>query len=227
MTPLPSINLTDVAKFYRALPQQKEALQYLQDNITDDVLARFAELWRSPPAQTTFVTLDDLYGITLHVSKERLTQFVEPLNQGFDRFAINTPLRIGHFLAQVLHESGEFQYQEELATGADYEGREDLGNTQNGDGCRFKGRGLIQVTGRSNYGQISRSLGIDYVTNPQRLALLPDCVNSAFWYWDSRQLSALADKDDLRGVTYRVNGGYNGLQERQDYLNRAKKVLKC
>lgn len=182
---------------------------------------------QNPQTQPIHITLDDLYETTLVATKENLAPFVEPLNQGFDRFKVKTPLRICHFLAQVLHESGEFQYQEEIASGADYEGRTDLGNTQSGDGCRFKGRGLIQVTGRANYAQLSKDIGINYVTNPTRLAAMPDCVNSAFWYWNSRGLSALADQDDLRGITYRINGGFNGLDERQGYLNRAKNLLKC
>lgn len=226
MTETP-IKLTDVAKFYREAPQQVEALTYLQQNINPDVLAKFAELWRSAPTQTIHITVDDLYEMTVAATKDKLAAFVAPLNHGFDRFKVNTPLRICHFLAQVLHESGEFQYQEEIASGADYEGREDLGNTQSGDGCRFKGRGLIQVTGRANYAELSKDIGVDYIANPTRLAALPDCVNSAFWYWNSRNLSALADQDDLSGITRRINGGYNGLEDRQGYLNRAKTFLKC
>jgi predicted chitinase len=226
-SPQTPINLTDVAKYYRETPEQAKALTYLQQNIAPDVLTQFAALWRLTPKQTIYLTLDNLYNITLTASSEKLKTFVAPLNQGFDRFGINTPLRICHFLAQVAHESDGFNAQEEYASGADYEWREDLGNTQPGDGVRFKGRGLIQVTGRANYAQISKDIGVDYVANPTRLAALPDCVNSAFWYWNSRNLSALADQDDLRGITRRVNGGYNGLSERQGYLNRAKAVLKC
>jgi predicted chitinase len=81
------------------------------------VLAKFAELWRkAPPLPPEFVTLDDLLKITLAAPKERLQKFVAPLNQHFEKYKVNTPLRVCHFLAQVLHESGEFQYQEEIAS---------------------------------------------------------------------------------------------------------------
>ncbi len=218
------ISLRNVAKYYAAKAHQNEALDWLQSQLTAAQLAGFTERWRKQ-TETQFVTLDDLVAITLVASKGLLAKFVAPLNEGFARFEINTPLRIAHFLAQVLHESGEFQYQEELASGADYEGRDDLGNTQPGDGRRYKGRGLIQVTGRYNYQQISKDLGIDYVSNPGRLAQLPDCVNSAFWYWNSRGLSRFADGDDFETITRKINGGYNGWDDRLKYLNRAKDVL--
>jgi len=172
------------------------------------------------------ITLKDLYNITISATDAKLSPFVVPLNAGFSRFKVNTRLRICHFLAQVLHESGEFQYQEEIASGADYEGREDLGNTHHGDGCRYKGRGLIQVTGRANYAQLSRDIGINYTDNPARLAQMPDCVNSAFWYWGSRGLSGKADRDDLEGITLSINGGYNGLDDRRLYFARAKAQIR-
>lgn len=216
-------NLVDVATYYAALPQQKAALQYLQSQIPDAILQHFTELWRSAPSQ--LVTLDNLMAITSSAPKQRLEPFVTPLNAAFLKFSVNTPLRVCHFLAQVLHESGEFLYQEETASGAEYEGREDLGNTQPGDGENFKGRGLIQVTGRDNYAQLSHDLGVDYLNHPEQLAQLPDCIWSAFWYWNYRGLSVLADKDDFDAITYRVNGGYNGYDQRKNYLMRAKNVL--
>lgn len=175
--------------------------------------------------QKEYLTLDQLYNICVWNTKSELQKFLPALNAGFEKFGVTTRLRIAHFLAQVLHESGEFQYQEELASGDDYEGRTDLGNTQPGDGRRFKGRGLIQVTGFYNYQQISKALGIDYVNNPKKLAEIPDCVNSAFWYWNSRGLSNYADKDDLDQITYKINGGYNGIDQREKYLVRAKGAL--
>ncbi len=221
-----SIHLTDVAEHYRSLPQQQEALKYLQEQTSAEVLAEFAELWRkAPPVPPELVTLDDLLKITLVAPKERLQKFVTPLNQHLEKYKVNTPLRVAHFLAQVLHESGEFQYQEEIASGADYEWRDDLGNNCEGDGCRFKGRGLIQVTGRSNYAELSKAIGIDYLNSPDKLACIPGCVTSAFWYWNSRNLSALADKDDFDNITLRINGGYNGYDDRHKYLLRAKDVL--
>lgn len=219
------IALTNVAQFYRALPHQQAALNWLQGQIQPAILEAFSEKWRAAPKTEQFITVDDLLKITTYAPKARLEKFIVPLNEGFERFKVNTPLRICHFLAQVLHECGEFQYQEEIASGEAYEGRGDLGNIKTGDGKRFKGRGLIQVTGRFNYSQISEDLGIDYVATPERLASLPDCVGSAFWYWNSRDLSALADKDNFDAITIRVNGGYNGYDDRRKYLQRAKEVL--
>lgn len=219
------ISLVDVAKHYRGLKHQQQALEFLQSKVSPETLEEFAGIWRSPPEEPEFLTLDQLMQITTVAPRKRLEQFIKPLNQGFAKFEVNTPLRIAHFLAQTLHESGEFRYQEELASGADYQGREDLGNLQAGDGVRFKGRGLIQVTGRFNYTQISKDLGFDYVANPERLAELPDCVNSAFWYWNSRSLNQLADRDKFELITRRINGGVNGWDDRLKYLNRAKEVL--
>lgn len=178
------------------------------------------------------VTLDDLYNITKSVDRDVLIPFVAPLNAGFSRFNFNTPLRVAHFLAQVVLESGEFQYTRELwgptPVQETYEtrGDGDLGNTQPGDGKLFMGRGLIQTTGRANYQSLSDETGIDYVSNPERLERLPDCVDSAFYFWNRNGLSELADADDVRAITRRVNGGESHLLERTEYLTRAKTWLK-
>jgi putative chitinase len=217
------VSLLNVARYYEGLPHQQKALEYLQRQVAPGVLKEFAELWRSRPQM--LLTLDGLFAITRVVSKVEIEPFLQPLNEGFERFQVNTPLRVCHFLAQVLHESGEFRWMEELADGGAYEGRADLGNVQAGDGYRFKGRGLIQVTGRANYSQISKDLNIDYLNSPQRLAKIPDCVNSAFWFWNSRNLSRWADVDDFDRITRIVNGGYNGYEDRKKYLTRAKEVF--
>ncbi|MEC3875168.1 glycoside hydrolase family 19 protein [Chryseobacterium salviniae] len=163
----------------------------------------------------------------------------------FDRFSINTPSRMLNFLAQVGHESGGLFYTEELASGSAYEGRKDLGNTQKGDGVRFKGRGLIQITGRANYKSVSLALGTDFITNPILLGgknvtkcndiQLKNAAESAGWFWSSRNLNALADQIDItknidsgtnlvvfKKITKTINGGYNGLPDR---LNRYKSGL--
>ncbi|MGL5923795.1 glycoside hydrolase family 19 protein [Chroococcidiopsis sp.] len=171
------------------------------------------------------INLDQLYRSTFNASREELKPFVAPLNERFKKYEVNNYLRICHFLAQVCHESGEFRYQEELASGADYEFRTDLGNTEAGDGQRFKGRGLIQVTGFYNYQAISLDTGIDYLNNPDWLAELPHCVESAFWYWDKHSLNDHADADDIDRITRIINGGYNGLEDRINYLHAAKDAL--
>jgi putative chitinase len=156
----------------------------------------------------------------------RVRLYYEPLVAGMTRYKITSELRMAHFIAQLAHESASFRYAEEIASGEAYEGRSDLGNTQPGDGRRFKGRGLIQLTGRANYTEYSRAAGVDYVAKPQLLASDPfAAVDVACWFWNSRKLNALADADDVKAVTRRINGGFNGLDDRIEYLSRAKAVL--
>ena len=106
-----------------------------------------------------------------------------------------------------------------------YEGRRDLGNTIKGDGKRFMGRGIFQLTGRANYVKYSAILGVDMVANPALAETAEIAVRVACEYWKSRGLNALADANDLKGITKRINGGFNGLADRQRYLARAKQVL--
>ncbi len=156
----------------------------------------------------------------------RVKRYYEPLVAGMTRHKITTPLRMAHFIAQLAHESASFRFAEEIASGDAYEGRSDLGNTQPGDGRRFKGRGLIQLTGRANYAAYSQAAGVDYLAKPQLLASDAfAAVDVACWFWNSRKLNALADADDVKAITRRINGGFNGLDDRIDYLRRAKAVL--
>lgn len=138
---------------------------------------------------------------------------------------INTQLRICHFLAQVLHESGSLNYVRELASGKAYEGRKDLGNIIKGDGVKFKGRGLIQITGRANYQTLSGLWGIDLLDKPELLEQPLYAVKSAIWFWNSRCLNKFADTDNIRDIALRINGGFNGLADRMQFLDRAKKIL--
>jgi putative chitinase len=138
---------------------------------------------------------------------------------------ITTPKRQAAFLAQVAHESGELRFFEEIASGAAYEGRRDLGNVRPGDGRRFKGRGPIQLTGRANYRAAGRALGIELENNPTRAADPDVGFRVAAWYWRTRGLNTLADQGDFRQITKRINGGFNGLADRQRYWARAKAVL--
>jgi putative chitinase len=174
------------------------------------------------------LTLDLLCSVT-EQDAEFLSPFLQPLIEGCDRFGINTPLRLAHFLAQVLHESGGLQVLEEIWGNTpdqlSYEGRMELGNTQAGDGKRYLGRGLIGITGRNSYIQVSKALGVDYAAQPERLSQLPDAVYSAFWFWNNRNLSELADLDDFGAITRAINGGTNGWSDRLTYLNRIKRNL--
>ena len=145
------------------------------------------------------------------------------------KYQINTPLRLAHFLAQTLHESGSLKYTEELASGAAYEGRKSLGNTQPGDGRRYKGRGLIMLTGRAGYARYGKfNPESDAVNHPERLATLPYAANSAGWFWvhgTPHDLSKLADKDNVVLITKLINGGQNGLNDRRRNLRGAKEAI--
>ncbi len=171
------------------------------------------------------ITQEQLSAIAPYSKRDRLEKLLPHLNNTMQRYAITTPLRKAHFIAQVGHESDGFNTNVEYASGAAYEGRRDLGNTQAGDGVRFKGRGLIQVTGRANYADCGRALGVDLISNPQRLGDYDLACLSAGWYWDTRKLNADADYDDILTITKVINGGTNGLADRQSYLARAKRVF--
>lgn len=158
----------------------------------------------------------------------RAALYAPHLSAAMYDYEINTPARQAAFLAQVAHESGELRYVREIASGDAYEGRADLGNTQPGDGRRFKGRGLIQVTGRTNYAALSRSMYDDetiLLGDPAQLERPRQACVSAAWFWWSRKLSALADMGKFRDITRKINGGYNGLAERERYWASAKAVL--
>lgn len=142
-----------------------------------------------------------------------------------DSYQINTKLRIAQFMGQVTHECAGFRTTEEFASGAAYEGRQDLGNTQPGDGRRYKGRGLIQLTGRANYRTIGARLNLPLEDQPELAAQAATSLKIACEYWRSRNINAAADDDDLIRVTRLVNGGLNGLEDRRDYLRKAKNAL--
>lgn len=146
------------------------------------------------------------------------------LGEAMHQHHITTPRRAAMFIAQTCHESGGYRWREELADGSAYEGRRDLGNTERGDGRRFKGRGFIQITGRANYRAISKALHEDFIGHPERLAL--EAAVSAAWWWETHGLNQLADTGDFVVVTRRINGGTNGLLDRQSYYRRARKVAR-
>lgn len=158
-------------------------------------------------------------------AKGRVDRFLVFINRYAPEFGITTSLRMAHYLAQVAHESAELKYTKELASGAEYEGRKDLGNTSRGDGVRYKGRGLIQLTGKANYKAYKEYCGFDVVAKPELLEQPLGATRSSMWYWQTHGLNALSDKDDIKAVTRRINGGYNGLADREKYLTRAKKAL--
>lgn len=140
-------------------------------------------------------------------------------------YAMNADIRAAHFLAQTCHESAGFRTTEEFASGSAYEGRKDLGNTQPGDGPRYKGRGLIQLTGRANYVEYGEALGLGLVDHPETAADPVISLRIACEFWKRRGLNQFADRDDIETITRRINGGLNGLDDRKAYLAKAKAAL--
>jgi putative chitinase len=176
-------------------------------------------------AQNGGITLEQLRKIMPNLSEKKAAEMLPHLNSAMAEAGINTPKRQAAFLAQLAHESGELRYFEEIASGAAYEGRKDLGNTQPGDGRRYKGRGPIQLTGRANYREAGQALGLDLEGNPKQVATPDVGFRTSGWYWESRDLNRLADEGDFRGITKRINGGTNGLAAREEYHERAKEAL--
>ncbi|MDQ3276265.1 MAG: glycoside hydrolase family 19 protein [Actinomycetota bacterium] len=148
------------------------------------------------------------------------------LGQAMIEQRITTRRRAAMFIAQIAHESAGFRYREEIASGAAYEGRRDLGNTRSGDGRRFKGRTFIQITGRANYRAVSSALGVDFIAHPEKLAHQKYACAGAAWWWNTHGCNALADRGDFTAVTRRINGGTNGLADRQSYYRRARPVAR-
>lgn len=146
-----------------------------------------------------------------------------------EKYEINTPLRLSHFLAQIIHETGNFQWLEEIwgptKIQLGYEGRGDLGNIYPGDGKKYKGFGYIMVTGRFNFDRYSKQLGIDLINNPEKAKEPNIAAQIVGQYWKNNNLNIYADRDDLKTITKRINGGYNGFEDRKKWLNKCKEVL--
>ena len=154
-----------------------------------------------------------------------LAAIVGLMNRYADEFEITTPLRWAAYLAQILHESGGLRYSEEIASGKAYEGRKDLGNTSPGDGVKYKGRGLIQLTGKYNYIKYKAYCGYDVVAKPELIAKPVGAVRSSMWFWQTNSLNYYADRKEFLKITKRINGGTNGLQQRQRYYDKALAAL--
>ncbi len=189
------------------------------------------------------ITQDQLKAIVPAIKDADMAKYLPWLQTELPVYRIDTPQRIGGFIAQVAHESASFSAVREFASGKEYEGRKGLGNTQIGDGEKFKGRGLIQITGRGNYAWCSEDLFKDnrLLINPALLEQPQFAVESACWFWTTaKPLNAICDHPedwvhiwDHDGRTYSkvewmtllVNGGQNGLTERVSFYQRARQVL--
>ena len=177
---------------------------------------------------TLLLTADQLQAAMPNALLANRIKYLSALNLTMKKHSINTPLRKANFLAQVAWESGSLHYSEELASGSAYENRKDLGNTSVGDGPKYKGRGLIQLTGKINYASFAKTTGIDVVTNPGIVSISPElAAETAGWFWDTRNLNTLADKNNVLGITRIVNGGTNGLVGRLECLICCTDAMGC
>lgn len=204
------------------------------------------------------------------VQVEKLGLFadwLDPLNEAFARYDINTPQRMAAFIGQCAHESGNFKTLQEnlnykaealmklfgrsriseadcmrlgrrddikqkadqdgianVIYGGDF-GRKNLGNTEFGDGAKYKGRGLIQLTGKANYTQAGDSLGVDLINNPEFVSQPKYAALTAGWFWNRGKLNAFADAGDIEGMTKKINGGLIGLEDRKKHIAHALEVL--
>lgn len=175
------------------------------------------------------ILLTDLKALSPNAN-QRIIENIVVYQRYIDYAAITTPLRLCHFMAQLAHESAHFRTTVEYASGRAYEGRRDLGNVYKGDGERYRGRGLIQTTGRANYRATTKDIRLiivgapDFEAEPEKLADFPWALLSAISYWRQRELNHFADKDDIYSVTKRINGGTNGIKDRARYLAKAKGI---
>ena len=216
------INLQDAARYYKGEPQQDEAWDFLQKAIPLDLRAKFGRMYRDKKELDRLVTKTELAGVW-QCSESLIEDYeVDELNACLDRFKINTTLRIRHFLAQTGHESGGGRWKMELSDGLYLEGRTDIGNTQPGDGPKYKGAGYIQLTGRYNYQEFANYIDDQCVMQGCQYVADKYPFTSAGHWWTRNGMNELCDTDpSVEQVTKRVNGVYNGLEDRKSYYGRA------
>lgn len=200
------------------------------------------------------LSLEQLYKINGNLNKNECEYYLESLNVVLPNKEINTSLRLCHFLAQIIHESGHFKYKsenlnysakalrsvfgkyfktdaianeyarkpEKIANRV-YANRMGNGDEASGDGWKYRGRGLIQLTGKCNYDACGKAIGLDLLGNPDLLTESAEAsVLAACWFWNKNGLNQFADKDDITTITKRINGGTNGLEDRKSNLSKAK-----
>ena len=182
------------------------------------------------------LTNEQLHAIMPQLTAAKGATLFPFLTAAIGEFAIDSPARTAAFLAQLAHESGQFRFMEEIWGPTPAQRRYEpvstlattLGNTEAGDGFRFKGRGPIQITGRANYKRFGDLLGQDLVGEPQRAALPEVAFRVAALFWSKKGLNELADQVTeaaFREITRRINGGFNGLADRQKFYETAKTTL--
>lgn len=201
------------------------------------------------------ITAEQLRQIVPTLSDSKCREYLPYLLKIMSEFEINTPLRVATFIAQTAHESGGYitlienlnysaqrllqvfprkftqataiNYDRQPQKIANYLYANKIGNGDetSGDGWRYKGRGVVQVTGRGNYKACGVELGLDLIAFPELLEQSLNAFRSAGWYWKSRNCNSFADRGDFIGLTKAINGGLNGLDDRKAYYARAKSVF--
>jgi putative chitinase len=172
------------------------------------------------------ISPDALRHVCPNLGQADAARIAAGLGEAFHRYGIDTERRAAMAVAQWAHESDRFKTSQEYASGSAYEGRKDLGNTQRGDGVRFKGRGRIMVTGRANYAAMAKALDLDLTGRPELLAESPYSEMASGQWWNDHACNAFCDRDDFVGLTRRINGGVNGLADRQSLYVRAREVAR-
>ena len=196
------------------------------------------------------MTLEKLHSLGLE------DKWLDGLNGCFAKYDINTPQRQACFLAQVMHESNsfkslaenlnysaqglmrtwpsrfpdldvaeKFEHNPEKIANKVYAGR--MGNIEEGDGWKYHGRGLIQLTGRENYANFGHNAGVDVLSNPDLLTTPEYAALSAGWYWNKRNLNELADNMDIEGITKKINGGTLGIEDRKARTQKVLAILRA
>lgn len=224
------VNLHDFFQFYdEKNANHVKAVQWLEDNLPASFLddsSDWVKTYRTKVASREIVSkrqLAFIWGCSQSLISD--PEIVE-MNKCLSQFQINTTSRLRHFLSQISHESGGGRWKEELASGADYEGRKDLGNTSPGDGPRYKGAGYIQLTGRANYQAFANYINDPKVMDGVSYIAANYPMTSAGFWWHNNQMNALCDTNPtVEQVTLRVNGGYNGLDDRKLYYSRCCQVI--
>lgn len=224
-----TINLNNAAKYYKETPHQIAAWNFLESQLSDELLDEFADLYRAGPANPTnnIITAEICQQLTGYPRTSFDATFVQDFNKllmvtEFDQHTLEMCMLV----ANLLHETADFVHMKEIADGWAYEGRADLGNTQPGDGPKFKGAGVLQLTGRYNYTKAAERLcdpkiverGVDYVADqyPFRSAI--------GWIEDNKLLEVCMTKG-FDECCYRINGGWNGYEDRKKKYQICKQVF--
>jgi predicted chitinase len=229
------IKLVDAAKFYNKLPHQIASWGWLEEQLSPEVLSEFAQKYRSAPpapAPSSSAALIEASQCRAIFGRDITASQLADLNSCLELFDIDTPDRIRHFMAQIAHESGGLQFMSEIwgptPAQAAYEGSRVLGNTEPGDGSRFRGAGVIQLTGRYNYGRFAKSVNDMRVMEGYEYVAERYPFTSAGFWWNENHMNRLVDSGaSCRQVSERVNGRdpANGLKEREAYFDKAVKAI--